>query len=319
MDMHTVHVNGIDMAYADQGTGPAVVLCHGFPGLAFSWHHQVRALAAAGYRVIAPDLRGYGGTDAPADPAAYDRATTVADMTGLLDTLGIDRAVFAGHDFGASLTWDLPLWAPDRVAGVIVLSVPLMARSPVPPTTAYAHMAREHFLHMHYFQTPGPADAELDGDPARFLATIYWALSDADRWLSCFDHPSEGNGYLDVLPAPPPLPWPWLSREEFAVYVDAYTRAGFTGGLNWYRAMDSVWEQNARFADSTVTVPAAFIAGSREPVVKMMGADALEQMRAHVTDLRMLRLIDGAGHFVQLQCPDEVSTAMTEFLTGVHW
>ena len=108
MDMRTVHVNGIDMALADQGSGPAVVLCHGFPGLAHSWHHQVPALAAAGYRAIAPDMRGYGGTDAPADPARYDRVTTVADMTGLLDALGIDTAVFVGHDFGASLAWDLP-------------------------------------------------------------------------------------------------------------------------------------------------------------------------------------------------------------------
>src|SRR5699024_1316845 len=231
MQMQTVQVGGIELAVADQGSGPAVVLCHGFPSLARSWRHQVAGLVAAGYRVIAPDMRGYGGSSAPADPAHYDRETTVADMTGLLDVLGIDRAVFVGHDFGASLAWDLPLWAPERVAGVAVLSVPLLPRTPVPPTVAYAHMAREHFLHMHYFQTPGVADAELDADPAGFLTRIYWSLSDADRWLTCFQHPSEGNGYLDVLPDAPDLPWEWMTAEEFDPYIQTFTRTGFTGGL----------------------------------------------------------------------------------------
>jgi len=319
MQMQTVQVGGIELAVADQGSGPAVVLCHGFPSLARSWRHQVAGLVAAGYRVIAPDMRGYGGSSAPADPAHYDRETTVTDMTGLLDVLGIDRAVFVGHDFGASLAWDLPLWAPERVAGVAVLSVPLLPRTPVPPTVAYAHMAREHFLHMHYFQTPGVADAELDADPAGFLTRIYWSLSDADRWLTCFQHPSEGNGYLDVLPDAPDLPWEWMTAEEFDPYIQTFTRTGFTGGLNWYRAMDAVWEQNGRLTDHTVRVPAAFIAGAREPVVQMMGAGSLEKMRELVPDLRMLRLIDDAGHFVQLQRPDEVTAALREFLADIGW
>ena len=204
---------GVTLHVLEEGSGPAVVLCHGFPGLGYSWRHQLPALAAAGFRAIAPDLRGFGRSSAPSDPADYDRAHTAADMAGLLDALGIEQAVFAGHDFGAALTWDLPQWAPGRVRALIQLSVPRATASPVRPSTAFAALAQKHFLHLHYFQAPGVADAELDRDPARSLAAIYWALSGGYDYVEIFRFPSEGNGYLDVLPAPPPLPWPWLSGD----------------------------------------------------------------------------------------------------------
>lgn len=307
-------VNGIDMFITEQGSGPPVVLCHGFPGLSFFWRHQLPALAGAGWRAIAPDMRGYGRSDRPTDPAAYDRASTVADLIGLLDELGLDRAVFAGHDFGANLVWDLARWAPDRVAGLMQFSVPLAPRSPIRPSAASAALAREHFLHMHYFQQPGRADQELAARPREFLARLLWALSDTDRYLQCWEHPSEGNGYLDVLPHAPTPPWSWLSAEEFEHYVSEFTRTGFTGGLNWYRALDLVWEQNAATADTPIETPSVFIAGHRDPVLSMMGPDPLGAMAQQVPGLRSTHLIPGAGHFVQMQEPEQVNAAMLHFL-----
>ncbi|ALG86583.1 alpha/beta fold hydrolase [Gordonia phthalatica] len=306
------------MSITEQGDGEPIVLCHGFPGLGFSWRHQMSALAEAGYRVIAPDMRGYGGTDAPSDSRLYDRTHTVADLVGLLDTLGLDRAVFGGHDFGAHLTWDLPTLAPDRVRALIQFSVPRLPRSPIRPSAGFAHMAAKHFIHFHYFQTPGVADAELDANPDEFLAKIFHALGGAGDYLSCWQHPSEGNGYLDVLPAAPPLPWSWLSAEEFDRYVDEFARTGFTGGLNWYRAEDLVWEQTVDTHDLPITVPTAFIAGAQDPVLTMMGRAALATMADLVPGLRSTLVVPGAGHFVQMEAPATVNDAITGFLRDLE-
>lgn len=307
----------VAIAEPDAQTGLPVVLCHGFPGSWFSWRHQLPVLAAAGHRAIAPDMRGYGRSLRPADRAEYDRASTVADLTGLLDELGIERAVFAGHDFGAQLTWDLPAWAPDRVAGLIQLSVPRLPRSPIQPSKGFAYMAREHFLHMHYFQGTGVAEAELDAQPAEFLRRLFYALSGAGSYLDCWNFPTEGNGYLDVLPAAPALPWPWLSEDEFAYYVSEFSRTGFAGGLNWYRSEDAVWAQNEPYAGIPVTVPTAFIAGAQDPVLTMMGRDCLDTMAGLVPGLRSSTVLDGAGHFVQMEKPAQVNAAMLEFLAGL--
>lgn len=318
MEMKVMPINGINLAFVDEGSGPAVVLCHGFPGLAYYWRHQVRALAEAGYRVIAPDMRGYGRSDAPAEVEEYNRATTVGDMTGLLDALGIDKAVFVGQDFGANMTWDLPHWIPERVAGIAVLGVPFQPYPEERPSESFAKMAKNHFMHMHYFQEHGPADRELNGAPREFMRKILWALSDGDRWLTNFQHPAEGNGYLDVLPEAPPVP-EWLDAGEFDFIVGEFERTGFTGGLNWYRAMDLVWEENARFADRRIEVPTAFMTGNREPVVKLFGAESLEGMRESIPDLRALEIVEDAGHFIMMEKPDEVNAFLTRFLAGVTY
>lgn len=313
----SVPVGDITMHVVEQGEGVPIVLCHGFPGLAYSWRHQMTALSEAGFRVIAPDMRGYGGTDAPADVAAYDRTHTVADLVGLLDALGIDDAIFGGHDFGAHLTWDLPAFAPDRVRALIQLSVPRMPRQQVRPSDGFAYMAAKHFVHFHYFQQYGVADRELDAHPREFLGKIFFALSGAGNYLDCWTYPSEGNGYLDVLPDPPELPWPWLSLESFDHYVDEFTRTGFTGGLNWYRAEDLVWEQTADLHDLPVTVPTLFIAGAQDPVLTMMGSKAFD-LTAHMTPgLRRSLILPGAGHFVQMEAADEVNDAIIEFVRGL--
>lgn len=313
----TVPVGDIAMRITEHGDGDPVVLCHGFPGLGYSWRHQMSALADAGYRVIAPDMRGYGGTDAPPDAAVYDRTHTVADLVGLLDALDIEQAVFGGHDFGAHLTWDLPSLAPERVRALIQLSVPRLPRSPFRPSAGFARMAEKHFIHFHYFQEPGVADGELDARPAEFLAKIFHALGGDGNYLACWQHPSQGNGYLDVLPEAPDLPWSWLSTDEFDHYVDEFTRTGFTGGLNWYRAEDLVWEQTAHTRYLPISVPTAFIAGAADPVLTMMGRTALDAMAELVPGLQSTTLVPGAGHFVQMEAPDRVNDAMIDFLRAL--
>ncbi|MYR07735.1 alpha/beta fold hydrolase [Gordonia sp. SID5947] len=309
-----LHVNGIDLAITEQGSGAPVILCHGFPGLGYSWRHQISAIAEAGWHAVAPDMRGYGRSSRPTDASAYDRATTVADIEGLLDALHADQAVFAGHDFGANLVWDLARWLPDRVAGLIQLSVPLTPRAPIRPSDINTMLADKHFFHMHYFQQPGIAERELDSNVDEFLRRIFWALSDVDRYLTCWDHPSAGNGYLDVLPPAPPLPWPWFSAAEFDHYVAEFSRSGFTGGLNWYRAADLVWEQNADLADTPIHTPTLFVAGDRDPVLGMMGRDPLGSMAQLVPGLRHVEMVPGAGHFVQMQEPARVNAAILDFL-----
>jgi pimeloyl-ACP methyl ester carboxylesterase len=311
-----IDVGGIELHIAEQGggSGPAVVMCHGFPGLWYSWRHQLPALAEAGYRAIAPDMRGYGRSGSPADPAAYDRTSTVGDLVGLLDALGIDEAVFVGHDFGAVLTWDLPQWAAGRVRALIQLSVPRTRTPNGLPSAAFAQVAAKHFFHMHYFQEPGPADEELGRDPARFLRAIFWALSGANRYLDVFAHPSQGRGYLDVLPEPPALPWPWMSEADLDHYAREFAHTGFTGGLNWYRAADHVWREKQSRPDRPVELPTAFITGARDPVLAMSGPDPFGVMRETVPGLAGIHVIPDVGHFVQLEAAARVNELMLEFL-----
>src|SRR5690625_1987815 len=171
-EMKQATVNGIKMSFIDEGEGTPVVLCHGFPGLGYLWRHQIKALARAGYRAIAPDMRGYGRTDAPKDVQSYDRETTIADMTGLLDALDLDKAVFSGNDFGAILAWDISRWAPERVIAVAPVSVPIIPYPEERPSVTDARLAENHFYHVFYFQEKGPADEELAQDPGLTLATI---------------------------------------------------------------------------------------------------------------------------------------------------
>ncbi len=309
-----VDVGEIRMLVTEQGSGPAVVLCHGFPGLAYSWRHQLPVLANAGHRAIAVDMRGYGGTDRPDGPAAYSRTRTVADMVGLLDALAVEDAVFVGHDFGAALVWDLPQWAPGRARGLFQLGVPRADTSRVQPSLVNARVAAEHFFHMHYFQEPGVADAELNADPERFLRGAFWALSGGYRYTDIFAHPSAGNGYLDVLPDAPDLPWPWLSEDEFEHYVQEFSRTGFTGGLNWYRANDHIWAEKQARPDEPIELPVCFVTGDRDPVQQIVGPSSMDAMRASVPGLLGVHVIPGAGHFVQMEAPDAVNELLLGFL-----
>jgi pimeloyl-ACP methyl ester carboxylesterase len=339
-----IETNGISMHIAEAGEGPLVVMVHGFPGLWYSWRYQLPALAAAGYHGVAVDQRGYGRSDRPTDPAVYDADFVANDMLGLLDALGEERAVFVGHDFGAQLVFNLAVRHPERVSAVVGMACPYdfdlagrggMGSKPKPaesadfeaefavadmkPSEVFALAAKRHFLHLHYFQTIGPAEKELGQNPREFLTRLFWALSVRGNLLDWTKYPSEGTGYLDVL-APPemPLPWPWLSVEDMDTYVAEYTRGGpdtaFIGGLNSYRVADRNFELGAKYADSNIERPAAFIAGSEDPVLKMIRPDAIDIMKSHCADLREIAIIPGAGHFVQQEQPEATNQALLRFL-----
>ncbi|MBC2641004.1 MULTISPECIES: alpha/beta fold hydrolase [unclassified Rhodococcus (in: high G+C Gram-positive bacteria)] len=311
-----VTVNGFRWQINELGDGPPVVLCHGFPGLGYSFRRQMQALADSGYRAIAPDMPGYGGTDIPRDIDDYTNERVSDALIRLLDALGHERAVFVGHDFGAPVAWTVALRHRERVAGLVLLAVPYMPdRFPLRPSELYASMARKHFLHIHYFQEPGVADRELDADPRGFLHRVFYALSGDYRYLDIWQHPSEGNGYLDVLPEAPPLPWSWLTEDELDHYVEVFTRTGFTGGLNWYRAYDANWERGRAVA-VPLEVPTLFVAGENDPVLAMSGRQPLDRMRDTVPDLRGVHLLEGAGHFVQLERSEEVNELLLDFVAG---
>ncbi len=337
-------VGDIRMHIAVQGEGPLAVLCHGFPGLWFSWRHQLSAIADCGWRAVAVDHRGYGRTDRPTDIRSYAADQAIADMLHLLDALGEGQAVFIGHDFGAQLVWNLAVRAPEHVLGVAALSCPydfdlagrsgagrkpgaeyppddpLAFASPhIPPSAAFAALAKKHFFHMHYFQKQGPPERELGSSPALFLKKLFWALSAEGNLLDWSRYPSEGTGYLDVLAEPErDLPWEWLGSQEFDYFLAEYTRTGagsaFIGGLNSYRVADLNWELGRPWADADVKKPALFIAGREDAVLKMIRPDALEIMRRRVPGLRGILLIPGAGHFVQQEKPVAVNRALGKFL-----
>lgn len=313
-----VELPGTALSVTELGDGMPVIMCHGFPGLGYSYRHQLGPIAEAGFRALAVDMLGYGCSSAPTDPADYDQSRITADLVALLDHFDAPRGVFVGHDFGAPAAWNVPLRAPDRVAGLVLLSVPYEPdRLPVRPTTVYAKAAAEHFLHLHYFQQAGVADDELGANPREFLARLFFALSGNYRYLDIWQHPSAGRGYLDVLPEAPPLPWPWLSVDEFDHYADVFTRTGFTGGLNWYRALDVNWERGAAYAGAKIEVPTLFVAGTNEPVLQMLGTRTVDRMAEFVPDLRGVHLIDGAGHWVQQERPDEVNELLVAFLRSL--
>jgi pimeloyl-ACP methyl ester carboxylesterase len=333
VEHRTVRTLGIDLHVAHLGEGPLVLMVHGNPGLWYSWRHQFAPLAAAGYRAAAIDCRGYGQSSRPRDALEYDAAHLQSDLIAVLDAFGAERAFVVGQDFGAQHAWNLAVRAPERVLGVVGMVPfdfdlagrfcdPASAAARLRPTERFAAVAREHFFHMHYFQAVGPAEAELGARPREYLARLFHALSAQGELLSWEAVPSAGSGYLDALPPAPPLPWPWLSQADFDYYLAEFLRPGpqlaFIGPLNSYRTADRNWELGAAFAHSHISVPALFLCGSEDPVLKLLPPDALERQRSRFDDPRGEILVPGAGHFVQQEQPDATNAALVAFLDAVR-
>ena len=318
----TVEANGIRIHLAEQGTGPLVLLCHGFPESWYSWRHQLAALAAAGYRAVAPDMRGYGETEAPAGIDQYSLFHLVGDMVGVLDALGEPTAVIAGHDWGAPVAWHSALLRPDRFRAVIGLSVPYRPRGSTAPTAGMARTDTESFYQL-YFQDPGVAEAELDRDARSSLRRIlYSASGDAPRRGSGASRahiamvPRDG-GFLSVMSDPPVLP-AWLGEADLDVYARQFERSGFRGGLNWYRNLDRNWELLAPYAGATVQVPALYVAGDRDLVVHFPGMDRLlAALPRFVPQLRESLMLPGCGHWTQQERAEDVNAAMLRFLRSL--
>ncbi|MCH2223003.1 MAG: alpha/beta hydrolase, partial [Dechloromonas sp.] len=292
------------------------LLFHGEPSWSFLYRKMIPVLADAGYHVLAPDQRGYGGSSSPEAIDAYDIHHLTADIVGLLDDVGAERAAWVGHDWGAMVVWNAGLLHPDRVAAVAALSVPPVPRAKRPVTVALRRTFGENFFYILYFQEPGVADAELNGDPARVMRRMMGSLQltgDQDAALRMVAPGPEG--FIDRLPEPDSLP-DWISQDEIEHYVAEFTRTGFTGGLNWYRNMDRNWETTAELDGAKIAVPCLFIGGTADPVLAFTRSDrAAEVVSGPYREL----MIDGAGHWLQQERPDEVNSALLEFLEGVEW
>ena len=335
---------GVRLHAWEAGEGPLVLMIHGHPGLGYSWRHQLPALAAAGYRAVAVDSLGYGGSDRPRDADAYTSDRMQAIFTGVLDHYGADRALIVGQDFGAQYAWNMAVRSPERVRALVATipydydlagramlgsaprrpadapPEPICASPDRLPTERFAAMGAEHFVHLHYFQAVGPAERELGDKVREYLRRSFHALSsNGDLWAWKL-LPSEGTGYLDALPDAPPLPWAWLSSEEFDRFVEGYSHPDpdlrFIGGLNSYRTADANWHIGLPWADADVTVPTLFMYGEDDPAFGFF-PDWEPRLRRRVPGLVDIVRIPGAGHLVQQEQPVAFNARLLAFLGSV--
>jgi pimeloyl-ACP methyl ester carboxylesterase len=321
----TIESNGIRLNVAEQGKGPPVILCHGFPETWYSWRHQLTALAAAGFHAVAPDMRGYGKSDRPEAIDQYTIFHLIGDLVGLLDALEAPTAVIVGHDWGASIAWQAARLRPDRFRAVACLSVPFRPRGPVRPTSVMPQTADAQFYQL-YFQQPGVAEAEMERDPrVTVLSMLYGAAGEGAAAFR--DAAARGDitrtpgmvprgggmlrGSTTTLPA-------WLSEADIEFYAGEFRRSGFRGPLNYYRNIDRNWELMAAFADVMVTVPALFVAGDHDLVIAAPGMNQhLANLKQFVPALRNMRILPGCGHWTQQERPSEVNAALLDFIRGL--
>ena len=307
-----VDTNGIKMHYVEAGEGPLVVLCHGFPESWYSWRHQILALAANGYHAVAPDQRGYGRTDAPGDIAAYTLFHLVGDIVGLVHALGEENAVIVGHDWGAPVAWNAAMWRPDIFRGVVAMSVPLGNRPPYPPTAGMKATFGDNFFYILHFQTPGVAEHELQKDVKRSLRMLLYSASGNNTSRGGGPLPNTA-GFLDSMTDPEELP-DWLSERDLEYFAKEFKRAGFRGGLNWYRNLDHNWALSAPFQGKKVTQPALYIIGERDVTRGFLSA---EQLRDMVPNLTEVVTFPGIGHWTQQENPQGTNEALLKFLDSL--
>ena len=320
-----IEANGLRIHFAEMGSGPLVILCHGFPELWYSWRYQIPALAQAGYHVVAPDLRGYGQTSQPEDSSTYTLLHLVGDLVGLLDVLGEQQAILISHDWGSSLAWHAALLRPDRFPALVVMSVPYVPRPPLhgeratlAPTQSWKHVFKDQTFYPMYFQEPGVAEVELTRNVrTSILRFLYGASGDVPasaRWQPVIPN-SQGN-ILDQLALPTDLP-AWLTEADLDYYTAEFTRTGFTGGLNWYRNMDRNWELLAAYSGAPITQPTLFLWGDSDPSLALPGIDKrIERMEQVVPNVHKT-LLPGCGHWVQQERAQEVNAAILAFLQSL--
>lgn len=302
---------GIHLEVYEAGAGPTLILLHGFPELAYSWRHQLGPLAAAGYRVVVPNQRGYGASSAPPEIEAYDLEALASDVAALIRHAGNRPAVVVGHDWGAPVAWHTALRYPHLVRAVGSLSGPHAARPPRPPLQTLREAAGpDHIHYIDYFQQPGLAESELEADVSAALAGFLWSISGDAPPAERFRPIRKGARFIDSFAPPATLP-AWLSPADLQVYVAAFTATGFRGGLAWYRNIDRTWERTADLAHAVVQQPAFFITGSRDPA---RNPPAIDRIRDVVPHLRILAILPGCGHWTQQERPAEVTALLLQFL-----
>lgn len=314
---HQLAINGISMHAVEAGEGPLVLLAHGWPESWYSWRHQLKALAEAGYRAVAPDMRGYGLTTAPEKVEDYSMLHHAGDMVALAKHFGAEKAAIIGHDWGAPAAWNTALLRPDLFVAVAGLSVPYSPRGGISLTDLLKKNGLEQFYIM-YFQTPGVAEAEFERDPRSMLRRTLYAGSgsppESFQWIAMVP---KGGGFLDTTIDPEVLP-DWLTEADLDFYANEFKRTGYRGGLSWYRAIHHSWALLAPWDGVPIRQASFFIAGTRDGVIRgPAGKAALEKLEQNLPGLRGKVLIEGAGHWIQQERPDEVNKALIGFLKGV--
>ena len=308
MRRHTVPTNGIRLSVAEQGEGPAVLFCHGFPAIGSSWRAQMAAVAKAGYRALAPDMRGYGGSDAPREATAYTPFQTVGDLVGLLDHLGLPDCVVVGHDFGATVAWNAAMMRPDRFRAVFGMSVPFQPPGGPSFLDKLRQAGRDDFYM--FAQVRPEADATW-ADAAATIPGCYYRTAGeapaAERW-----DPFDAAGLLRPAPHPPRTIDPAYLDEAVA----AFTRTGFHGALNYYRAIDPFFATaTGPYAGATIRQPSWFLTGGEDGLRAFQPDEAT--LREALPGLRGVTVLDGIGHWPQLEAAEAVNRALLHFLESV--
>ncbi|VXC73678.1 alpha/beta fold hydrolase [Pseudomonas sp. 9Ag] len=306
-------VNGIILSIYSAGplNGPVVWLLHGFPESWYSWRHQIRMLAEAGYRVLVPEMRGYGQTSAPDDVSSYDLMTVCADIQAAMDLLGQRSVAVVGHDWGAPVAWHLALLEPQRVRVIAAMAVPYGGRPKRPAIEIIRSQFADRFNYILYFQQPGVAETELDQDIPRTLRMMMHNTSAAvPKDLFLQDKPAGSSLYQGMRdPGAPPA---WCASDAFAVYLATFEGRGFRGALNWYRNFERNWERTAPLAERKVEQPALFLLGDKDPV-GTLEAHTLQKMPSWVSDLEQ-HIVEDCGHWIQSEQPEQVNRLLLSFL-----
>jgi epoxide hydrolase A/B len=302
----SVAVNGVELSVYEAGTGMPVVFSHGFPELAFSWRHQIRAVAEAGFRAVAPDQRGYGGSSRPGAVRDYDIFHLTGDLVALLDELGEEKAVFVGHDWGGFVVWQMPLLHPERVAGVVGVNTPYFPRLPMLPTEVFKMVGGENH-YIVWFQTPEVPDRALAENTAVVFEHMLRRGVDPARLRGLGEQASD---FVAAVVNAPVLGEPLLTSEELEVFVSEFERTGFTGGINWYRNFDHNWEQTPEQDGATIDVPAMMVTAEWDPVLTPAMA---QLMPSYVADLET-HMIHRCGHWTQQEHPDELNRLLVDWL-----
>lgn len=311
-----IETNGIRMRIAEAGEGPVVLLIHGWPESWYSWRHQLPALANAGFRAIAPDMRGYGGTDAPDSDGAYRFDIVADDIAGILDAVEEEAGTLVAHDMGAVVSWTAALLKPERFNGVMGISNPYRPIGERPFFEDVEPVVGDRFFYMLYHNEPGGiAEAEYDSNPRGLLERLYTSRDTPRAEPTITDPKRSAGGWIGRMGAPLERP-AWLTEQDLDYYVAEFTRAGFRGGLNYYRNLDSYWHL-VRTLDRVIKIPSAFVCGADDT----NGSDKAhleEVMTPLMSDLRFVKLFPDIGHWVQQEAPEETNQAILEFLAMIH-
>jgi pimeloyl-ACP methyl ester carboxylesterase len=316
---HTVDVAGTRIHCIEAGKGPLVLLVHGFPESWYSWRHQIPALAAAGSRVVAIDVRGYGRSSKPLAVEDYRMVRLVADNVGLVSALGAETATIIGHDWGAPIAWTTAMLRPDVFTAVAGLSVPFSPPSEMRPTTVFRMMAGAEEFYIEYFQEPGRAEAEIESDIRDWLLGFMFTGSGdappADPAMGTIATIPHGARMKDRFRKPETM-LPWLTDTDLDTYTSEFEHSGLRGPLNRYRNVDRDWEDLAAFRGASINVPSLFIGGDRDgPTV--WGAPAIAAFKRTLPKLHRSLILEGCGHWTQQERPSEVNLALIDFLESL--